>query len=169
MQACNRLRWLTVLLSAALLVLLGSGTTLAYEVQYEGSNATGILGLVVDGASYDVTFQSDTASILYGQPPGSFLLDEQQAGAAVDAVNDALNSVGQIQTVGPGSAAEYFIGYDFENSLVFVRQAIYEGGDWGRVTGVLFHQKADEHSYAVFDFRVPVESGSWGKIKALYR
>ena len=160
---------LAVMISAVVLILVpGSGA--AFEVQFSGSNATGILDLDVGGTPYDVTFQSDTADNIYGTPPGTFLFDEFAAADAIDAVNSALDTESAVTTVGSGNTSDYNIGYDFENAIVFVRQASYTSGDWTRLSGVIFHQKDEQNTYAVFEpaGSTPVESATWGRIKALY-
>jgi hypothetical protein len=155
--------------AVALILVLGSGAAQAFEVQFEGSNATGILNLDINGTMYDVTFEFNSAASIYGLPPGAFdMADELEAGDAVDAVNGALNTENQVQTVGPDTSRAYDIGYDFENSIVWVRQATYGSATWTQLTGVLFESKAEGRTYARFHVSVPVEYSSWGQIKALY-
>jgi hypothetical protein len=159
------------LMSTMVVLLLVAGPVAAFEVQFLGSNATGILDLDVNGTLYDVTFQFDTAENLYGAPPGTFLFDEIEAKDAIDAVNAALNTESAVTTVGSDNSRVYTIGYDFENSIVFVRQAEYFTGDWILIPGVSGAVKTDDFSYAVFEpaNSTPVETSSWGHIKALYR
>jgi hypothetical protein len=144
--------------------------TAAFEVQFSGSNATGILNLDVNGNFFDVTFQFDTAENVYGAPPGTFLFDEFVAGDAIDAVNTALKTESAVTTVGSDNSDVYTIGYDFENSLVFVRQAENFLGDWIRVDGVSGAVKTLDLTYAVFEpaTSTAVEASTWGRIKALY-
>jgi len=158
------------MMSSAIVLLLVPGSGAAFEVQFSGSNATGILDLDVDGTAYDVTFQVEIADDIYGAPPGTWLFDEFAAADAIDAVNAALNTEAAVTTVGSDNSPDYNIGYDYENSIVFVRQATYTSGDWGRDTGIIFHQRDEQKTYAVFGpaGSTPVESSTWGRIKALY-
>jgi hypothetical protein len=157
------------LMSIAVVLLLVPASGAAFEVQFSGSNATGILGLDVNGNFYDVTFQFDSAANLYGSPPGTWLFDEFVAIDAIVAVNTALNTESAVTTVGSDTSRNYYIGYDFENSIVWVRKAESLSGDWARVTGILFESKAVTFTYAVFvPLSTPVETFTWGRIKALY-
>jgi hypothetical protein len=62
------------------------------------------------------------------------------------------------------------IGYDFENAFVWVRQAESTSGDWVGLTGIVVEQKAFDVTYAIFEPAdlTPVETSTWGRIKALY-
>ncbi len=83
------------------------------DVISEGSNATGITDLEVEGVLYDVTFVYATGIVVYGDP-GEFIFD--QAGAATEelslqaaiAMREALNAAPEkILTVGP-ERTDYF-------------------------------------------------------------
>jgi hypothetical protein len=159
------------LMSTMVVLLLVAGPVAAFEVQFSGSNATGILDLDVNGTLYDVTFPFDTATNVYGSPIGTFLFDEFEAIDAIDAVNTALNTESAVTTVGSDTSRSYNIGYDIENSLVWVRQAESNSGDWVRLTGIIWESKVLGLTYAVFETAAstPVETSTWGSIKALYR
>jgi hypothetical protein len=159
------------ILTAALFLVLGSGPVLAFEVIHAGSNATGIVQLDVDGVTYDVTFRNLSAGGVYGQEPGIYdfknLLDAQ---AAVDAVNAALNTVPEVETVGSNNSSIYNIGVGFENDIVFVREGSYSpGGDWEQLANTDFRGYSIVHTYADFDISLQVKSATWGRLKELYR
>jgi hypothetical protein len=159
------------LMSTMVVLLLVPGSVAAFEVQFSGSNATGILDLDVNGTLYDVTFEFDTAENLYGAPPGIFLIDEFVASDAVVAVNAALNTESAVTTVGSDNSSVYTIGYDFENSFVFVRQGESLIGEWIEIPGISGAVKTEDFTYAVFEpaISTPVETSTWGSVKALYR
>jgi hypothetical protein len=120
----------------ALALLLGAGAAQGQTVMcgsspcVSGDNiATGILDLNVGGTLYDVTFVLTDAEDLYGPPPGFYdFTTENEAREAIGAVNDALNTVPTIFTVGetPSDVAAYRVPFDF---FVFLSQDNVEALD----------------------------------------
>jgi hypothetical protein len=107
----------------ALALLLGAGVAQGQTVMCDSSpcvpgdtRATGILDLNVGGTFYDVTFVLTDAEPLYGPPPGVYdFTTDAEATDAVNAVNDALNTLPTIVRVGetPGEVFAYRVPYDF--------------------------------------------------------
>ena len=80
---------------------------------FEGSRATGIRNLEVDGKLYDVEFRYDSAENVYGADP-IFDFTEDDIGIARQAMIDALNTEPAVTTVAAGPTAaddNYAIGY----------------------------------------------------------
>jgi len=103
----------------ALALLLGAGAVQAAEIITDGSgtNATGILGLDVEGTFYDVEFVYNTPTVLYGWPDTVFPFDdEEKTDIANIAVIDALNTVPAVVTVGPtdSESDKYLIGHELD-------------------------------------------------------
>lgn len=152
--------------AVALVLLVGSGVA---QVQSNGSNATGILNLAVGGTNYDVTFKYDTAENIYGAQPGTYDFTTLAAAIlAVDAVNAALNAAGGIETVGPQTSLFYNVPFDFENDLVIARQGEHPGSVWIPGEDLRPFQASDPYADFAPAGTVPVESTTWGRIKALY-
>ena len=152
--------------AVALVLLVGSG---AAQVQRKGSNATGILNLEVDGTNYDVTFKYDTAVNIYGASPGVYDFTSLAAAIlAVDAINIALNAAGGIETVGPQTSLFYNVPFDFENDLVIARQGEHPGSLWIPGEDLRPFRVSDPYADFAPAGTVPVESTTWGRIKALY-
>ena len=97
-----------------LVLMLVSTASLAFTVDLDGTNATGIRGLDIGGTSYDVTFefvQADTAgspACAPSVPCDIFFGNEGQADAAVNAINAALNSTVAV-TVGSTTKNSFFV------------------------------------------------------------
>ena len=164
MKTRNTILW-NVLVALAL--LLGAGAAQAQTLQTSdgGFNATGILGLVVDGTTYDVTFEEGVAasSLIYGPAPGIYTFDTNTTAAeASDAVNVVLNTDPMVQFVGPEGVAEaesYNIGFNFRQvggALVDVWQNANDvASGWVRLGDDEFDfdflaYNFDERVYAVF-------------------
>ena len=117
------------------LLLLGASAAQAFEVDFQGSNATGIRNLSVEGVYYDVTFLTDTGVSVYGEPPVFDFTggNAEEAGViAVNAVNAALNTIPAVQTVGDGQNTDRFhIGLEsdeeFGNTFIATLVGEYNG------------------------------------------
>jgi hypothetical protein len=151
----------------ALALLLGAGAAQAQTIQTSdgGTNATGITGLVVGSATYDVTFEYGFAvsSAIYGPAPGIYTFDTNTTAAeAAVAVNTVLTTDRAVQYVGPEGLvptwATYFIGFNFREvgvGLVDVWQSDNGPESWFLVgdnetdfDNLVY--KGDERVYAVF-------------------
>jgi hypothetical protein len=94
-------------------------TVVIYELGPQGKNATAILNLVVDNDLYDVAFELAAAQDIYGpEPPAFDFPGEEEAGAAVDAVADALNDEDEVETLGPQFQEFYGVGFNFSDGVV---------------------------------------------------
>jgi hypothetical protein len=120
---------------------------------------------VVDGTTYDVTFEEGVAasSLIYGPAPGIYTFDTNTTAAeASDAVNVVLNTDSMVQFVGPEGVAEaesYNIGFNFRQvggALVDVWQNANDvASGWVRLGDDEFDYdflayNFDERVYAVF-------------------
>ena len=83
----------------ALALLLGAGAAQSFTVQFTGENATGILNLEVGDTFYNITFRHEAAQDIYGTTPVFDFTTSLGAGAAMDAVNAALNSEPDVMSV----------------------------------------------------------------------
>jgi hypothetical protein len=135
-----------------LVVLLGMGSVAqAVTVQFDGSVATGITGVAIDGDLYDVSFEYGWFFNVYGfgvaptfgevcfeeggsdnqHPCG--LGDPTASLAAVDAVNVVLNSAGAV-SIGPSSSLafeHYVIPYMIDSCAEDLRvRSDYGGAAW---------------------------------------
>ena len=170
-----------MLLSAfgCLCLIVVAGAAGAYEVIWEDDafgfgTATEIRGLVVDSNTYDVVFLWATADSVYNTtPPGEFdFSTEQDATDAMDAVLDALNSVLQLERVGPlaNNDTEFLIPYVMvTDTSVETRRGWDNDPPWEQSPASPTVDITDLKVWADFDAVVPVEGSTWGKIKALYR
>jgi hypothetical protein len=92
---------------------------LVVETNADGNNATAILNLIVDNELYDVDFKFGAADSIYGSPSPVFdFPGQERTTAAVDAVNDALNDEGRIETAGPRGWNLYNVGFNLSEGLV---------------------------------------------------
>ena len=71
------------------------------KVIFEGSNATGIENLELDGVTYDVTFEWGSSHRLFGIPGDFTFPGEESAFAASKAVQSVLNTEPSVTSVGP--------------------------------------------------------------------
>ena len=108
---------LTVVVTMGL--LLGASAAQAFEVEVDetGTNATAIRNLEFNGELYDVTFLYSSTDDIWGDEAFDFD-DFTVAADAVVAVNDALNTVPEVVTVGPESGEQYAL--PFAQSGIFV-------------------------------------------------
>jgi hypothetical protein len=109
----------------ALMCLVGVGAAQAETVIFEGPNATEILDLQVGDTVYDVIFLDDTASNIYGTVPIFDFTTSEGAEAAMEAVNDALNTEPDVMSVGPAFDISYEIPFEFLGIDVNAREAFY--------------------------------------------
>lgn len=119
----------------ALLPGLGPAQALEVVTSDGGTNATGILGLMVGHTLHDVTFEQGTAEGIYGPAPGVFdFTTAVMAKDAVQAVNAALNSEPSVSSVGPpgSGSAIYNVGFDSDlvgsATLALVQEGLYSDG-----------------------------------------
>ena len=95
----------------------GGGTT---TVVHDGTQATAILNLVVDGITYDVEFLFAVPSEIYGAYPGTYTFNtKSEAATAIEAANVALNGtiVALVGEEGQEASGRYRVGYlSFEAS-----------------------------------------------------
>ena len=99
--------------AVAMSLLLGASATQAVVVT-DGPVATGITNLDVSGGLFNVDFVIGTWPDIYGATPSFDFSDTTSAGAAVAAVNDALNGAG-VPLVGESSTEGlplFQIGYE---------------------------------------------------------
>ena len=119
-------------------------------VERDGSNATAIRNLEVDGVLYDVEFDFDFGADLFGAPPFTFNL-EIQAINANEEVNLALNSVPEVVTVGPQMSDNYIVPFDIENLNYIVRSSEYPLiGQWLQVPQSDMVPRLEPRTWAVF-------------------
>jgi hypothetical protein len=172
--------------AVAMTLLLGASTASAQTVIFGDSSAptkaTGISDLVVNGITYQVTFELEKfAYEIYGPFPGDFpyFNTRSEAEDAIDAVNAALQgdgatAIGEEGVQGNGSTA-YAIGWEsfLLGSIEGItnERALNTGGStWISGSGNTPTYNGDQKDYAVFTSgTTPVESSSWGIIKSLYR
>lgn len=114
----------------ALALLLGAGAAQAFTVQFTGENATGILNLEVGSTFYDITFRHETAQDIYGAVPVFDFTTSEGAEAAMEAVNDALNSEPDVMSVGPAYSIVYEVPFEFLGEILGIdfvngREAVY--------------------------------------------
>jgi hypothetical protein len=147
----------------ALALLLGAGVAQGQTVMCGSSpcesgdtSATGILDLNVGGTFYDVTFVLADAEELYGPPPGDYdFTTDDEAIEAVDAVNDALDTIPTILRI--NEAPAYRVPYDFiqigDSPNVKARDAVYreEQTAWILLPGSSSGVYIDETMYADFE------------------
>ncbi|MDJ0850998.1 MAG: PEP-CTERM sorting domain-containing protein [Myxococcota bacterium] len=103
-----------------------------------GDTALGILNLEVEGGDprgYNVLFDSDTALGVYGDPPVFDWNSNDEAVAAVDAINDALNAEamsadGPIEGVGGVSARFYFVPFGSDDGAFVARTGFRSDLEW---------------------------------------
>jgi len=131
-------------------LLLGASAAQAFtvEVDVTGTNATAILNLEFNGALYDVTFRDGTIGDIWGNE--AFDFDQQNV--AVDAmltVNDALNTVPAVVTVGSMTEPKYFIPFARIGIFVEVAHADYRAGPW-QSQGVTIQFPTVEGPFAKF-------------------
>jgi hypothetical protein len=111
---------LLIALALMLLVFVPvSSQAATVQIDGTGTNATGILDLEVDGLFYDVTFLRATPNFVYGPDPNWNFDFEGTVAAeqALNAVNDALNTIPAVVTVGPVISPDWYIGYGLSASL----------------------------------------------------
>jgi hypothetical protein len=142
---------LTVVVMMGLLLGASAAQAFTVEVDGTGTNATAILNLEVNGALYDVTFRFGTIGDIWGDEAFDF----NQQNVAVDAslaVNDALNTVPAVETVGPQSENSYDIPFNRIGIFVDVLASaavIGTGGTWSDV-GVFPNVSDSDETYAQF-------------------
>jgi len=188
MKLIGTSRFLTSVALLALPFLLVAGTAGAQVVIYADSNATQILGLQVGTVTYDVTFVQGTGDDIY---PGDAFDFSSAADAllAVEAIRDAFNELWScvdpdccdepgggtlIRSVGPQREGDFFVPYgraggflDIHFGSLFVDTQACLRYLW-QALGPDIVESDVSVAYAVFENPVPVESATWGKIKALY-
>jgi hypothetical protein len=131
----------TLLIVSAFFFLSGGGVAQAALVIHDGSNASRIENLDIDGIFYDVDFVFKSAVDVYGNPPvfDFTAISSPSAFRARDSVIDALNhdATVPIHTVGPIGGVNldlYYIGYDLivpDKWLVAKAQYYSTTGLWG--------------------------------------
>ena len=156
--------------AVAMSFLLGASTANAVTIVLTtGDNdeiGRGILNLDVNGATYNVDFNSGTANSIYGTAPRTYAFGNvSEAQAANDAIVAALNAhlLSEITLVGGAisNSGQYNIGYA-DNSDVDVVIGNYNdptAGDWGNLgTGTV--SATTKLVYAEFS-PVPVPAAVW--------
>lgn len=120
-------KWnLTVAASIVIGGIVGAGSAYATTLTGTTSAATGIDGLVVDGVTYNVTFDPGSYSSVYAATP-TFLGNQPGAQDAAIALAAALQSLGVTGIAGISSSysfQELDIPYQLEGGVVFVEQAV---------------------------------------------
>jgi hypothetical protein len=117
MRQLRSLRSTIILASALVSFGLASSPAKAVTIVGSTTNPTGLDGLVIDGATYNVAFLSDvTYAVAYpvGSPP-AFFGNQTGASDAADAITAAFNSFG----VSPAAFGEALIPYKIENGAEF--------------------------------------------------
>jgi hypothetical protein len=161
--------------------LLGAGTASA-EVIFgnpgEPTQATSITDLMVDGTAYRVDFVLDWYAFeVYGSFPGEFTFNtSNEAEVARDAVNATLDDAGATEIGEEGVDTNFGLGYNIGyESFIFINieslstvRATYTD-TWGGLSENTPTYNGDHKEWAMFSVSVPVESNSWGSVKALYR
>jgi len=144
-------------------LLLGTSMAQAEDVIFDPNDAdqaTGITNLDIGGTLYNVDFISQTTALsVYGAAPGVYdFPDTSSAGAAVDAVNAALNAANadDVGSAGLAGTEVYSLGFGFVQPLGVDSVQVWEGeiastGTWKRVTDSdLLTYQFDERTYADF-------------------
>lgn len=128
----------------------------------EPNKATGITDLDVGGTIYNVDFISQTtALVVYGEAPGDYdFTTTSTAGAAVDAVNAALNAANAnaVGSAGLPGTPIFDVGFNFVPIGQIKAVQVWEGvsgsetsGTWIRVSDSdLLSYTFDERTYADF-------------------
>jgi len=165
------------LFAAVLLVIVGAAT--AATVIRDPNNATkaiGIENMDVESILFNVEFTDlQPAAVTYGEFPGVFSIFnlEDEAGHAMDAVDDVLSAAIDVFSVGAETLDEgeftYTIGFGSEVEIpappvVFAWISGHLGsGDWGRnVNSAVFPYNDNNHVWATFSVvPVPVPGAVW--------
>jgi hypothetical protein len=137
----------------------------AATVQLDGTNATGILGLELDGTLYDVTFEFSSGPHTEPAPGDIFadpISDEAGASAAADAINLALNA-SSATTVGSSNSVSYIVPYLYNSAPCDTLCAFR-----GPFVGVWLKTAADVDTNASVEFArftpaavVPLPAAGW--------
>jgi hypothetical protein len=102
-------------LTASALIVIGAmvGPGLSYADTLVGTttDATGIDGLVVDGVTYDVTFENAAYNTVYATTPPTFLGNQTGATDAANALVTALNAFSVTDLTGLTSIAQAAVPY----------------------------------------------------------
>ena len=156
-----------LVLTVLILAPVGSQAQTVIRDPGNSLKAIGIRDLNVNGTFYDVEFLWRTPAIkVYGGPPGVFdFTTQDSAGAAVEAVNAALNTAGVTFVGSEGSPVDffseaYFIGWSMGPSIGPAPTVNTESGGhdppWtGPVSDPIIY--TDGRTYAVFTPTGPPE------------
>jgi len=160
---------------AVALLLGASAAQAATVIQDPAGNATGILGLDVDGTLYDVEFLWGVGGSFWGSPLDWTFLNQGAAVAAVDAVAGILAAESTpVATVGPASdmSGFFYVPYDvFGASARIVRGNGDGAGAWTSDSAgdLVSYSLPPSNSWTRFTGPTPVEAQTWGRVKSLYR
>jgi hypothetical protein len=174
---------LSGLATIAVLTLIILGPNAGAEVMFDNTEspfrATSVVGLEVNGNTYDVTFDVTIEAFhVFGPYPGVLnFITAEDAEAAVNALNAALNGAGALSIgslEGPIDGQVYVIPFEtYENSVQWIKiriGSIEVGTDWILVVPDedIFYN-LDARTWAVFLSSVPTEQSTWGDVKSIYR
>jgi hypothetical protein len=137
----------------ASMVLLGVSEASAATLVGTTTDASGIDGLVVDGATYDVTFISASYDTVYASIAPSFLGENATASDAATALANALNTFAVTETTNStfGLQIPYFDSPGFEDfsDEAFNYDHAVSSADWGALDGNPNSDSID-YSYEAF-------------------
>jgi hypothetical protein len=166
--------------AVAMTLILGASAASAEVIWGDSSEpkkATAITGLMVGGTAYRVDFVLDWHAFeVYGPFPGTLTFNtSNEAEEARGAINAALNDAGATSIGEDGVETNFGLGYNIGyESFIFVSietirtvRATYTD-TWGSLSENTPAYNQDHKEWAMFSSSVPVESSSWGRIKALY-
>jgi len=162
----------------ALPFLLVAGTAAAQTVTGVDSIATGILGLQVGSETYDITFVSGTAEEVYPSDVFDFTT-LGDAVAVVAAIAEALNPPDLAEStewwwLSPDEDQQFLVAYQRAGdnvTIVLGYLAALTTPSRTRWVGDVLGQPVpatQPSTWAIVATPTPVESATWGKIKALY-
>jgi hypothetical protein len=98
-------------------------------VETDGTTATAIRNLELNGIIYDVEFVNRSSLYIYGNPPEFDFSSAQEASTAVATVNGVLNTQGNFPTVGPSreqGLETYKVGFNVITVIVQLTE-VFEG------------------------------------------
>ena len=153
-------------LTAILLSWAGPGQAATVVTDESGTNATGILGLVVGGNVYDVGFSVTTAESLYGSvPTDDFPFENGDSAMANEAILAALNSEAGVTSIGAAESSEFNIGMASNEFWFTATRGGYLAEDWEDFFGSSLNLMPDSvRTFAEFTMTgtaVPVPAAAW--------
>lgn len=156
---------LTRIVLLGIVLLTASAPVHAFSVDLDGTNAVGISDLEIGGTAYDVTFEfasAMTAPVACGTavPCDVFFGDTTAAGAAVTAINVALN--GSIaESVGSTNNANYFVPFSKAGQDIEARQGNFVANTMWQSLGASLDETDTVEMARFSPAVVPIPAAVW--------